>query len=365
MSDRAGCGGSLDLWPAARGAARKAQHFSAVALTALLATLAAGVSQTAHAEPLPVRLTIAPNPPTMTVLSIGVARAQKLFEKFDVAVEINYVDGSTTALRGLEAGQSDVGINAAVSQIPAVANGAQVKQFYGLTQAVAHQYLVPESIKSCEDLKGKAVAIDSSGGFVETLTRAFLATCGLTPKDVRYAANMLGVAGVQAMVNGQVFGMAYTPEASQLYIKRFADKKLHTIAEFAAIVPNEAGQGLGATTKTLAEKREALVRFTAALIAANAFINDKANKDRVVQIAQEFMKAADAAPIAIAYDTYLANKVFPGADENGLPKSRFDFTVKRMAEAGIFPAAKAPTYDQLVDSSIFPAADALAKSKAP
>lgn len=317
------------------------------------------------AEPLPVRLTIAPNPPTMTTLAIGIAQSEKLFEKFDVAVEINFVDGSTTALRGLEAGQSDVGINAAVSQIPAVANGAKVKQFYGLTQAVAHQYLVPESIKSCEDLRGKAVAIDSSGGFVETLTRAFLATCGLTPKDVRYAANMLGVAGVQAMINGQVFGMAYTPEAAQLYIRRFADKKLHTIAEFAAIVPNEAGQGLGATTKTLAEKRENLVRFTAALIAANAFMNNTANKNRVVQVAQQFMKAADVEPIAVAYDAYVRNKVFPGAGESGLPQNRFDFTVKRMVEAGIFPAEKAPTYDQLVDPSIFAAADALAKSKAP
>src|SRR2546428_69504 len=46
--------------------------------------------------------------------------------------------------------------------------------------------LVQGDIKSCKDLKGRKIGIQEVGAFNEVMSRAVMASCGLTPKDVQY-----------------------------------------------------------------------------------------------------------------------------------------------------------------------------------
>src|SRR2546428_14032159 len=46
--------------------------------------------------------------------------------------------------------------------------------------------LVQGDIKSCKDLKGRKIGIQEVGAFNEVMSRAVMASCGLTPQDVQY-----------------------------------------------------------------------------------------------------------------------------------------------------------------------------------
>src|SRR5207237_8044730 len=53
---------------------------------------------------------------------------------------------------------------------------------------LSQSMLVQGDIKSCKDLKGRQIGIQEVGAFNEVMSRAVMASCGLTQKDVQYIA---------------------------------------------------------------------------------------------------------------------------------------------------------------------------------
>src|SRR5207245_10518772 len=68
----------------------------------------------------------------------------------------------------------------------AAARGAETEVLGTYSHKLSQSMLVQSDIKSCKDLKGRKIGIQEVGAFNEVMSRAVMASCGLTPKDVQY-----------------------------------------------------------------------------------------------------------------------------------------------------------------------------------
>ena len=309
-------------------------------------------------EPLSLAVAAAPVPPSMTSLALGVALAEGMFDDLNLTVDVQQVDSGLTAFRGLEAGQVDVSVTPVSVLIPAAAQGTSVRAVYALTERIQHQVVVPaDEISECADLEGRVLAIDQVGGFVEGLTRAFLATCDLTPQDVTYAT-IAGSAMVSALVEGQAFSGVLQPERIADMVNSFPETNFTTLANFAEVLPDLHSHVWGVTQGTLddPEGMEAIVRFVAAMIRTNEFILDPANEDAVVDATVGFSNISDPEVVREALPFYVEGGLYPTAGSPGLDEAQFDFTINFAIEQGNLEEGEAPAYDDLVDLRAYEAA---------
>lgn len=307
-------------------------------------------------EPLEMAVAAAPVPPSMTSLALGVALAEGMFDDLNLSVEVQQVDSGLTAFRGLEGGQVDAAVTPVSVLIPAAAQGTSVRAVYAITERIQHQVAVPAEITECADLEGRVLAIDQVGGFVEGLTRAFLATCDLTPQDVTYA-NLAGAAMVSALVEGQAFSGILQPERIADMRNSFPDQEFATLANFAELLPDLHSHVWGVTTGTLddPERSEAITRFVAAMIRTNEFILDPANEDAVVAATAEFT-GTDPEVVREALPFYIDGGLYPTAGSHGLGEEALDFTIDFAIEQGNLEEGAEPAYEDLVDLRAYEAA---------
>lgn len=293
-------------------------------------------------------------PPNFVHVMPWVAQDQGFYDKFGLKVKLVSLDTGVTALRGAQAGSADIAAVPTPTLISANAQGASVKSFYTYAPGLDSQMVVSKDIHSCEDLKGQVVGVDEVGGFAEVLTKQFYRSCGLTKDDVKYG-NFPGAEG-QAIAQGQaVSGVLHIDEAAAV-MAQFPEAGMHVLANLWDVVPEWHYAAFAAPQKILDDKRDEIIAFTAANIMATEFMNDSANKDAVLDTAEE-VTGLERKFLSDAYDTFLKDKLLP--EENGLPKDMIDYTVDQQVELGNIKESDKPSYDELVDVSIYDEARAL------
>lgn len=293
-------------------------------------------------------------PPNFVHVMPWVAEDQGFYEDFGIEVEIVSLDTGVTALRGAEAGSADIAAVPTPTLINAVGQGGSVKAFYTYSPMLDVQMVVTEDISSCEDLEGNVVGVDEVGGFAEVLTKKFYTSCGLTQDDVKYG-NFPGAEG-QAMAQGQsVSGVLHIDEA-QGVMQQFPDAGLKPLVNLWETVPDWHYAGFAAPDTILEEKRDEMVAFTAANIAANEFMRDTSNKEAVLDVAEEVTEL-DREILSDTYDTFIEDGLFP--EDNGYPQNMVDYTADQQVELGNITEDQKPSYEDLVDVSIYEDARAL------
>lgn len=293
-------------------------------------------------------------PPNFVHVMPWVAQDQGFYEDFGIEVELVSLDTGVTALRGAEAGSADIAAVPTPTLINAVAQGASVKGFYTYSPKLDVQMVVGKDINSCEDLEGEVVGVDEVGGFAEVLTKKFYSSCGLSQDDVKYG-NFPGAEG-QALAQGQAMsGVLHIDEAAAV-LAQFPDAGLHSLVNLWEVVPEWHYAGYAAPQKILDERREEMIAFTAANIMANEFMSDSANKDAVLDTAEE-VTGLERGILSDTYDTFLADNLFP--DDNGYPQDMVDYTAEQQVELGNIEESEKPAYEDLVDVSIYEEARAL------
>ena len=329
---------------------------TAVALGALLLTAACGGGSgdsadgqgggEASREKLIVSMPVIP--PNFVHVMPWVAADQGFYDEFGVEVELVSLDTGVTALRGAEAGSADIAAVPTPTLINAVAQGGSAKAFYTYSDKLDVQMVTTPEINGCEDLAGKVVGVDEVGGFSEVLTKLYYTSCGLSQDDVTYG-NFPGAEG-QAMAQGQsVSGVLHIDEA-QGVMEQFPDAGLKAVVDLWDVVPDWHYAGFAAPESILQERRDAIVAFTAANIAANRFMTDTANKDAVLDTAEE-VTGLNREILSETYDTFIADELFP--DDNGYPREMVEFTADQQVELGNITADVKPAYEDLVDTSIY------------
>src|ERR1044072_7708873 len=125
-------------------------------------------------------------PPNVVHIPPYVAKELGFFAENNIDVEFVTFEGGTQTLRGSVAGGLDITGTSSDPAIIAAAKGAGTKVLGSYSHKLSQSMLVQGDIKSCKDLKGRKVGIQEVGAFNEVMSRAVLASCGLTPKDVQY-----------------------------------------------------------------------------------------------------------------------------------------------------------------------------------
>lgn len=334
--------------------------FASLAVVALLPVVAGCSTDSNSGDPgtdqIP-RLTLGVSgvpPQFLNVLSYTAEDAGH-YDEAGVDVELKAFAGTATdPIRALQAGQVDAGWVVTPLVLSAVSSGIPLVAIQGMDVI---DWLVGSNdpaVTKCEDLKGQTIGVDSVGGARYAALLPMLASCGLGPDDIS-TANVPASAGVEAIIAGQLtVSVLHIDEIAQIENK--LKNTMNIVVKLADSEPNQHYDVLVTTKDTLAKKRDALVRMIAGNILAARYMYDPSNLSKVAEIATISGRTVDVAEAALK--SYLEMKWWP-LNEPGLTKQKIDRTIELNVAVGSIPKDKLPTFEQVVDTSLYEEALAL------
>lgn len=291
-------------------------------------------------------------------LMMHVADEEGLLDKYGLDITFQNFANGADSVRAVIGGQIDAALTSTSSLVNVVAEGAPVKGMVGMDKPDYYIATTDPAITSCEDLRGQTIGVDQTGGARYNSTVTMLASCGLTVDDVEFV-NFAGPPVIQALVQGQVkvANLHYDEEA---FIESTTDTNVEEVISLVKDVnPNTHYVLQVATTDYIEQNRDAVVRLTAAYIEANEFVRDPANSERFAEIASKYNKQ----PVEVAQEAvelFLDFGFWP--EGSGLDEQKVMGVVQEQIDAGAITEADAPTYQDLIDPSIYDEAQELVES---
>jgi len=180
------------------------------------------------------------------------------------------------------------------------------------------------------------------------MSRAVLASCGLTAKDVQYVP--VSTKGrVPGLLSGQIDSAVLHVDQALVAKKKKAD--LNILVNLWETLPKWLYAAYIAPEKEISSNRQLYVDIMAALIKANRFMYN--NKPKTVEIVTKYTQQ-DAEVVAQTYDLLAGAGAWPVND--GLPRDMVEWTIGKQVELGTIKAEEKPSYEKLVDISVIQAA---------
>ena len=287
-------------------------------------------------------------PPNVVHIPPYIAKELGYFAENNIEVELVTFEGGTQTLRGSVAGGLDITGTSSDPAIIAAAKGAGTKVLGTYSHKLSQSMLVQGDIKNCKDLKGRKIGIQEVGAFNEVMSRAVLASCGLTPKDVQY---------VPVSTKGRVPGLLANQidtailHVDQAIVAKKKKPELNILVNLWEPLPKWLYAAYIAPEKEIAANRQLYIDLMAALVKANRFIYN--NKAKTVEIATKYTQQ-DSDAVTQTYDILANAGAWPVND--GLPKDMVEWTINKQVELGSIKAEEKPSYEKLIDVSIIQAA---------
>ena len=325
-----------------------------VAGSVLLAALAGVVPAAAQGKKVVVA--IPGIPPIYSVTIAFVAEKQGFFKKHGANVEIKPFDNGTAAARAVVAGDVDMAWSPTPPVINQVSNAeVPLVALYGMPNP---DWVIgtTEEGKTCKDMVGQDVAVDSINGARSVALRSMLTGCpGVKIEDLKQVA--LGSTPGQALLAGRLqYAVLHLDDLSEI---QHQGKKLNILLAMKNTNPTSHYLIMVARKDNLAKNRDAMVRTVAGMIEAARFMQDPKNADVVADIAsitghnKEVSKAALAEFLKID---------FWAAKDDGMPRNKIEAVAALMKKIGSIKPDKEPVkYDDFVDGSVWKDANAMVK----
>jgi len=288
-------------------------------------------------------------PPVFVNAVLYVAKAEGFFTNEGLDVTLRPFTTGADVGRAVQSGEIVGGMVATPGAIALRANGGDVVGVYGFEHP---SYLIGStdgSMTSCKQLAGHTIAIDAAGAPKALALTAMLASCGLGPNDVSTVA-VGGPQTVDALVAGQVKQAVLHPDELAAVKSKVT---ANTVMTLASVAPLSHYTLIVTTRKQLTDPtaHENWLKVVRATKKAIDFIVNPANADKVAQVASEMTTRAVSITRPALAD-FLAIEFWPTGSP-GLSRDRIEATVKGEVAAGNVTAANAPTYEQLVDPSLY------------
>jgi NitT/TauT family transport system substrate-binding protein len=327
-----------------------------IAAIGLLCAMLMGAATPAAAQSKTLVVAVPGVPPIFAAVIAYVAEKEGFFKKHGVDVTIRPFDNGTAAARAVIAGDIDMALSPTPPVINQASNsGAQFVAVYGMPSP---DWVIgsTEAGKTCNDIIGKPIGVDSIGGARSVALRSMLAGCpGVKMEQVQQVA--LGSNTAPAMIAGQLqFGVLHLDDLAVMQVQ---GKTVHTLLAMKTTNPTSHYLIWVVRKDKLAANRDAVVRAVAGLIEAARYMNDPKNADTVADIATVTGHKKDVAKTALK--EFLAID-FWAAKDDGMDKANINAVSALMKKIGSVNADKeAVTYDQLVDPSVWKDANAMVK----
>jgi NitT/TauT family transport system substrate-binding protein len=328
--------------------------FALVAGSVLLAALA-GIGPTA-AQDKKVAVAIPGIPPIYSVTIAFVAEKQGFFKKHGVNVEIKPFDNGTAAARAVVAGDVDMAWSPTPPVINQVSNAeVPLVAVYGMPNP---DWIVgtTDEGKTCKDMAGQDVAVDSINGARSVALRSMLTACsGVKIEDVKQVA--LGSTPGQALLASRLqYAVLHLDDLAEI---EHQGKKLNILLAMKNTNPTSHYLIMVVRKDNLAKNRDAIVRTVAGMVEAARFMQDPKNADTIAEIAsvtghnKEVNKAALKAYLDIE---------FWAVKDDGMPRNKIEAVAALMKKIGSIKPDKEPVkYEDFVDGSVWKDANAMVK----
>jgi NitT/TauT family transport system substrate-binding protein len=326
-----------------------------VAGSVLMAALPADITPAA-AQDKKVVVAIPGIPPIYSVTIAFVAEKQGFFKKHGVNVEIKPFDNGTAAARAVVAGDVDMAWSPTPPVINQVSNAeVPLVAVYGMPNPDWVIGTTDEG-KSCKDMVGQDVAVDSINGARSVALRSMLTGCpGVKIEDLKQVA--LGSTPGQALLAGRLqYAVLHLDDLAEI---QHQGKKLNILLAMKNTNPTSHYLIMVVRKDNLAKNRDAIVRTVAGMVEAARFMQDPKNADTVAEIAsvtghnKEVNKAALKAYLDIE---------FWAAKDDGMPRNKIEAVAALMKKIGSIKPDKEPVkYEDFVDGSVWKDANAMVK----
>lgn len=237
-----------------------------------------------------------------------IAKEAGLYKKYGLDAELIFINGSTRGIQGLIAGDLDFAGAVGTSAMNGRMAGGDIAIIDSLVNTLPYYIIGKPSMKSPEDLKGRAAATHIPGTSADFALRLALRKFGISYQDIK--AVMVGgaTARVAAVINGQVDFTMVTDsgkiQGEKAGLKVIIDMaKLKIPFQFTCTV---ASRGL------IREQSETVGKMVKAVAEAVHFF--KANKKEAIAIMAKYTRGQNPAVLEgswIAYKTLLQEDTYP------------------------------------------------------
>jgi ABC-type nitrate/sulfonate/bicarbonate transport system substrate-binding protein len=317
---------------------------------ATLAFIVPGSAPAQTAKPIQISVSAIGRPPIFSNTFADVAEAMGYFKAAGLDVNFRWFQRGADTAKAVVTGDVAVGFTASQPALNLIAGGAPVVAIAGMPNQDWIMASDDPAVKDCKDLKGKTVAADGINNARYLYLGAVVATCGLQLSDLK-PIDLANAPLVKAGIAGQVHsGVWHVDELAQVEFK--TGKKWRRIAAPASIAKELHYAMLIASKKAIAENREGIVRFLEAWIRTQKMMGSKAPADKAA-FAKIAAKASeiDVQVASASIDGYQAIGYWVNND--GLDQPQVMSQLEQLVKIGSIKAGAKPTYDKIVDKSLY------------
>jgi ABC-type nitrate/sulfonate/bicarbonate transport system substrate-binding protein len=343
-----------------RSMQRKSFFGAMAALAAITCIVPTHATAQSSAKPIPIAASAIGRPPIFSNTFADVAEAMGFFKSAGVDVSFRWFQRGSDTAKAVVTGDVVVGFTASQPALNLIAGGADVVAIAGMPNQDWIIAADDPGVKECKDLKGKTVAADGINNARYLYLGAVVATCGLQLSDLK-PIDLANAPLVKAGIAGQVHaGVWHVDELAQVEFR--TGKKWLQIKAPPSIKKELHYAMLIASKKAIAENREGLIRFLEGWILTQRMMGSKAPADK-----EAFAKiAAKASEIDVkvalaSIDGYQAIGYWVNND--GLDQPQVMSQLDQLVKIGSIKAENKPSYNKIVDKSLYAEAMKRVESK--
>lgn len=233
--------------------------------------------------PAPITLRFGLPVAAIGTLDLYIADQRGLFREQGLDVEVIVTGPASQTVQALISSSVDIASAASDSLINAVEKSADLAFVSGGLNRVVYTLIGAKDVSGYADLRGKNLAVSDLRDGSTTLLRRMLQRAGLGPDDV----NLLPLGGTPNRAAAVSSAQAAAAVLSQPQDFRMMAEGYPRLGLSTEAVRDYFFQGHAARRAWLRDNGDATVRFLRAVVVADRFMHDPANREAVIAILAE------------------------------------------------------------------------------
>lgn len=243
------------------------------------------------------RIVVGVSTVNVAFLPIYLTQDKGFFKDEGLDVLVVMFNAGATNLQAMIGGDVQIMAGGVPETVLARAGGADIKNFWAISNVMPFQIYGSAKLKSLEQSKGKKFAISRFGSLSEFLTRSALKHSGVDPKDV----TMLQIGATPARFTTLASGIV---DATILWFpvtERAKAAGMNKLLDLKDLYPNWTNVGFIARESWLAKEKEQTTKFLRAYQRGVRYTRE--NRDDGIRTLRKYV-GLNAAEAAAGYDEY-------------------------------------------------------------
>jgi len=250
-----------------------------------------------HPSRVDARIVVGVSTVNVAFLPIYLTQDKGFFKDEGLDVLVVMFNAGATNLQAMIGGDVQIMAGGVPETVLARAGGADIKNFWAISNVMPFQIYGSAKLKSLEQSKGKKFAISRFGSLSEFLTRSALKHSGVDPRDV----TMLQIGATPARFTTLASGIV---DATILWFpvtERAKAAGMNKLFDLKDLYPNWTNVGFIARENWLAKEKEQTTKFLRAYQRGVRYTRE--NRNDGIRTLEKYV-GLNAAEAAAGYDEY-------------------------------------------------------------